>query len=102
MASFFREKVGLHVGLMHGFMTGLFFVAASIGIIYVFEHKPLKLFLIEALSIKKCMTEFHLKRCSERVVIAYQSSLHCLFYRRTIRKVFALFNNISSIRRLRS
>jgi len=48
MAMFFEGDVGLHMGAMYGFMTGFFFVAASIGIIYLYEHKSLKLFLINA------------------------------------------------------
>ena len=48
MAMFFEGDVGLQMGAMYGFMTGFFFVAASIGIIYLYEHKSLKLFLINA------------------------------------------------------
>jgi hypothetical protein len=36
--------LGLHTGLM----VGVFFVATGIGVIYVFEQQPLKLFFINA------------------------------------------------------
>ena len=36
------------MGAMVGFMAGMFWVAASIGVTYLFERKPLSLFLINA------------------------------------------------------
>jgi hypothetical protein len=35
-------------GLMYGAITGLTFVSAALGITYLFEHRPLKHFLINA------------------------------------------------------
>ena len=35
-------------GAFHGAMAGLFYVATSIGINYLYQKKPLKLFLIDA------------------------------------------------------
>ncbi|MBM7095413.1 DUF1761 domain-containing protein [Bacillus sp. H-16] len=36
------------IGATAGFMAGLFWVAAAMGITYLFERKPVKLFLINA------------------------------------------------------
>jgi Protein of unknown function (DUF1761) len=38
----------LHDGLHFGLMVGVFFIATALGIIYLFEQRPLKLFLINA------------------------------------------------------
>lgn len=48
MAMFFGEGVDLHMGLMYGSMTAVFFVIPSLGINDLFEQRPLKLFLINA------------------------------------------------------
>ncbi len=39
---------GLHGGIHAGAFTGLFFVATALGVIYLFEMKPLGLWLINA------------------------------------------------------
>jgi hypothetical protein len=39
---------GLQFGVFAGFMTGLAFVATALGVTYLFEHRPLKLWLINA------------------------------------------------------
>lgn len=46
MAFFFGPKATLGFGLAAGAATGIGWVAASIGITYLFERKPLLLFLI--------------------------------------------------------
>lgn len=38
----------LHGGLHTGLFVGLMFIASAIGVIYLFESRPLKLFLINA------------------------------------------------------
>ena len=48
MALFFGGQVGFTDGLIYGAFTGIFFVAAAFGINYLFEHKSLKLWLINA------------------------------------------------------
>jgi hypothetical protein len=48
MSLFFGGQVGFTDGLMYGAFTGIFFVAAAFGITYLFEHKSLKLWLINA------------------------------------------------------
>jgi len=48
MAMFFGGEVDLQMGLMYGFMTGAFFVAASLGIIYLYDKKSLRIWLINA------------------------------------------------------
>ncbi|MDX1442670.1 MAG: DUF1761 domain-containing protein [Gammaproteobacteria bacterium] len=42
----FLGKVSLQEGLLYGFMAGLFWVAASFGINYLFEQRSLKLWLV--------------------------------------------------------
>lgn len=42
----FLGTVGWQEGALYGFMAGLFWVAASFGINYLFEQKPLKLWLV--------------------------------------------------------
>lgn len=37
--------MGWHAGLHAGLFSALFFVAASIGVIYLFEQRPLRLWL---------------------------------------------------------
>jgi hypothetical protein len=39
---------GLFLGLHEGLAAGVFFVATSLGVIYLFEHRPLKHYLINA------------------------------------------------------
>ena len=39
---------GLHAGLHTGLFSAFFFVATSIGVIYLFEQRPLRLWLINA------------------------------------------------------
>jgi hypothetical protein len=39
---------GLHSGLHAGAFVGLFFIGAALGVIYLFEMRPLKLWLINA------------------------------------------------------
>ena len=48
MAMFFGGQADLQDGTMWGMMTALFFVIPSFGINDLFEHRPLKLFLINA------------------------------------------------------
>ncbi len=45
-AFFLGPDAGLHNGLIYGFSAGLFWVAGSFGVNYLFEHKSLKLWLI--------------------------------------------------------
>lgn len=45
---FIGPKGNLNFGLFAGFMTGLGFVSMFLGILYLFEHRSLKLFLINA------------------------------------------------------
>ncbi len=44
----FIGPAGWQDGLFFGFLTGLTFVATALGVIYVFESKPLKLWCINA------------------------------------------------------
>jgi hypothetical protein len=44
----FIGPAGWQDGLFYGFLTGLTFVATALGVIYVFESKPLKLWCINA------------------------------------------------------
>ncbi len=46
LAFFLGPKSGLVLGLISGAMTGLFFVTAFLGVIYLFERKSIKLFFI--------------------------------------------------------
>lgn len=48
LAFFFRGGVGFTDGLLYGAMTGIFWVGASLAILYLFEHHSLKLWLINA------------------------------------------------------
>ena len=43
---FLGRDAGLEMGLMYGFTAGLFWVAASFGINYLFEDRPFALWLI--------------------------------------------------------
>lgn len=45
-AFFLGPDAGLHNGLLYGFSAGLFWVAGSFGVNYLFEQKSLKLWLI--------------------------------------------------------
>ena len=47
-AMFLGPRPTLALGLGAGFSAGFFWVSASFGVNYLFEHKPLKLFLINA------------------------------------------------------
>jgi len=48
LALFFAGTVDFTSGLMYGFFTGAFWVATSIGILYLFEHQSFKFWLINA------------------------------------------------------
>lgn len=48
MAFFFGGEVNFTDGLLYGAMTGLFWVGASLAILYLFEQHSLKLWLINA------------------------------------------------------
>jgi hypothetical protein len=48
LALFLGPERDAVIGASAGFMTGLFWVAAAMGITYLFERKSLKLFLINA------------------------------------------------------
>lgn len=48
MALFFGGMVELTEGFLYGFFTGLFFVGAALGILYLFEKMSFKLWLINA------------------------------------------------------
>ena len=41
-------RAGWHMGLHTGLFSSLFFVATSIGVIYLFEQQPLRLWLINS------------------------------------------------------
>ncbi|WP_235297760.1 DUF1761 domain-containing protein [Portibacter marinus] len=42
------EDMPWHHGMFHGLMVGIFFIATSIGINYLYQRKSIKLFLIDA------------------------------------------------------
>lgn len=46
MALFFGGKVGFSDGLLYGFYTGLFWVSAALGVLYLFERKSFTFWLI--------------------------------------------------------
>lgn len=48
LAAFLGAKATLQFGLFAGFATGLGWVAMSLGVIYLFEQRPLKLWLINS------------------------------------------------------
>lgn len=48
LAMFIGPEADLVFGAMAGFFAGAFWIAAMMGVIYLFEGRPLKLFLIEA------------------------------------------------------
>ena len=48
LALFIGAGAGLHFGLMAGFHVGLFWVGGGLGVIYLFEQRPLKLWLVNA------------------------------------------------------
>lgn len=48
LAMFIGQESTGSFGLFAGFMAGAFYVSAALGITYLFERKPLKLFLIDA------------------------------------------------------
>jgi hypothetical protein len=47
-AIFGPERVGALCGALYGAFAGLFFIATGLGVIYLFEMRPLKLWLINA------------------------------------------------------
>ena len=48
LAMFLGPKADLSFGMMAGFLTGFGWVATSIGVLYLFERRSLKLFFINA------------------------------------------------------
>lgn len=48
LALLMGSHAGWHAGLHTGLFSSLFFVATSIGVIYLFEQQPLKLWLINS------------------------------------------------------
>lgn len=48
LAMFIGPQGDLRFGLFAGFMTGATFVSTALGVIYLFEMRPLKLWLINA------------------------------------------------------
>jgi hypothetical protein len=48
LAMFIGPRRTLQFGLFAGFMTGATFVSTALGVIYLFEQKPLRLWLINA------------------------------------------------------
>jgi hypothetical protein len=46
MALFFGGQVGFSDGLLYGFITGLFWVSAALGVIYLYERKSFMLWII--------------------------------------------------------
>jgi len=48
LAMLIGQRHGLHAGAHTGFFVGLVFVAPALGIIYLFESRPLKLWFINA------------------------------------------------------
>lgn len=48
LSSLLNGQGGWLLGLHEGFAAGLFFVATALGVIYLFERRPLKHFLVNA------------------------------------------------------
>ncbi len=48
LALFIGPDAGLHLGLLFGLHIGLFLVGGSLGVLYLFEQHPLKLWLVNA------------------------------------------------------
>jgi hypothetical protein len=48
LAMFIGADAGFHFGAMAGFHVGLFWVGGGLGVIYLFEQRPLKLWLVNA------------------------------------------------------
>lgn len=48
LAMFIGPQADWYFGLFAGFMTGLTFVSTALGVTYLFELRPLRLFLINA------------------------------------------------------
>lgn len=48
LAMFIGAEADLGFGLFAGFMTGAFFVATAMGVVYLFEQRPLSLWAIDA------------------------------------------------------
>ena len=46
--AFFIGDGGLHFGMQAGFAAGFTFVAMAFGVVYLFESRPLKLWLVNA------------------------------------------------------
>jgi hypothetical protein len=48
LAIFMGSGSGLHFGALAGFHVGLFWVGGGLGVIYLFEQRPFKLWLVNA------------------------------------------------------
>lgn len=48
LAAFLGPKADLAFGVFAGFATGLGWVATALGVTYLFEHRPLKLWLVNS------------------------------------------------------
>ncbi len=48
LAMFLGPKADLNFGIMAGFLTGFGWIATSIGVLYLFERRSLRLFFINA------------------------------------------------------
>lgn len=47
LAMFIGTDAGLGFGVFAGFMTGLFFVSTALGVVYLFEQRPIALWAID-------------------------------------------------------
>jgi hypothetical protein len=48
LALFIGPGAGIHLGVLIGLAAGLFWVAGGMGVIYLFEQRPMKLWLVNA------------------------------------------------------
>lgn len=48
LALFIGPGAGLHLGVLAGVLVGFFWVSGGMGVIYLFEQRPLKLWLVNA------------------------------------------------------
>lgn len=48
LAMFIGPEADLRFGVFAGFMTGAFFVSTALGVVYLFEQRPLTLWAIDA------------------------------------------------------
>lgn len=48
LAMFIGQEAGLRFGVFAGFMAGSFFVATALGVVYLFERRPVALWAIDA------------------------------------------------------